>query len=43
VIDPWGVVLAVAPDRPCAVVVDCDLGQVDRVRASLPALKHRRL
>jgi predicted amidohydrolase len=43
VIDPWGVVLAVAPDRPCAVVVDCDLSQIDSVRASLPALKHRRL
>jgi predicted amidohydrolase len=43
VIDPWGVVLAVAPDRPCAVVVDCDLDQLERVRASLPVLKHRRL
>ncbi len=43
VIDPWGVVLAVAPDRPCAVVVDCDLEQLERVRASLPVLKHRRL
>ena len=43
VIDAWGVVLAVAPDRPCAVVVDCDLEHLERVRASLPALKHRRL
>jgi len=43
VIDPWGVVLAVAPDRPCAVVVDCDLGQLERVRASLPVLRHRRV
>ncbi|HEY8120643.1 MAG TPA: carbon-nitrogen hydrolase family protein [Myxococcota bacterium] len=43
VIDPWGVVLAVAPDRPCAVVVECDLDQLERVRASLPALQHRRL
>ena len=43
VIDPWGVVLAVAPDRPCAVVVDCDLEQQDRIRGSLPALRHRRL
>jgi len=42
-IDPWGVVLAVAPDRPCAVVVDCDLTQQDRIRASLPALRHRKL
>jgi hypothetical protein len=36
-------VLAVAPDRPCAVVVECDLDQLERVRASLPALQHRRL
>ncbi len=43
VIDPWGVVLAVAPDRPCAVVVECDLAQLESVRASLPALRHRRL
>jgi predicted amidohydrolase len=43
VIDPWGVVLAVAPDRPCAVVADCDLAQLERIRASLPALEHRRL
>jgi predicted amidohydrolase len=43
IIDPWGVVLAVAPDRPCAVVAECDLGQLESVRASLPALKHRRL
>jgi predicted amidohydrolase len=43
IIDPWGVVLAVAPDRPCAIVADCDLRQLESVRASLPALKHRRL
>ena len=41
--DPWGVLLAVAPDRPGVVLADCDLAQQDRVRASLPALRHRRL
>jgi predicted amidohydrolase len=41
--DPWGVLLGVAPDRPGVVVADCDLAQQDRVRASLPALRHRRL
>jgi predicted amidohydrolase len=41
--DPWGVLLGVAPDRPGVVVADCDLAQQDRVRASLPALQHRRL
>jgi deaminated glutathione amidase len=43
IVDPWGVVLACAPDRPCAVVADCDPDQQDRVRGSLPALAHRRL
>jgi predicted amidohydrolase len=43
VVDPWGVVLATAPDRPGVVVVDCDLDQQDQVRASLPVLRHRRL
>ena len=43
VVDPWGVVLATAPDRSCALVVDCDLAHQDRIRAALPALSHRRL
>jgi predicted amidohydrolase len=43
IVDPWGLVLARAPDRPCAVIADCDLEAQDRVRASLPALAHRRL
>jgi predicted amidohydrolase len=43
IVDPWGLVLARAPDRPCAVVADCDLDAQDRVRASLPVLAHRRL
>jgi predicted amidohydrolase len=43
IIDPWGLVLAVAPDRPCAILADCDLAQQDRIRAALPALKHRRM
>jgi predicted amidohydrolase len=43
IVDPWGLVLAHAPDRPCAVVAECDLADQDRVRARLPALRHRRL
>ena len=43
VIDPWGLVLAQAPDRPCVTLVDCDLAQLDQVRGALPALRHRRL
>jgi len=43
VVDPWGLVIGRAPDRPCAFVVDCDLEAQDRTRSALPALGHRRL
>jgi predicted amidohydrolase len=43
IVDPWGVLLGVAPDRPAVVLADCDLEQQDRIRAALPALRHRRL
>jgi predicted amidohydrolase len=42
-IDPWGLILAQGGDRPCVVIADCDLAALARVRASLPALSHRRL
>ena len=42
IIDPWGVVLGQAADGEGAVVSHVDLGAVDRVRASIPALTHRR-
>ena len=42
-VDPWGLVIGRAPDRPCAFVVDCDLEAQDRIRGALPALRHRRL
>jgi predicted amidohydrolase len=43
IVDPWGLVVALAPDRPGVVVADCDLAHQDRIRAGLPALAHRRL
>lgn len=43
VVDPWGQVLADAPDEVCVRVVECDLEAQDRVRASLPVGAHRRL
>jgi predicted amidohydrolase len=43
VVDPWGVLLGIAPDRPAVVLADCDLAQQERIRASLPVLQHRRL
>jgi predicted amidohydrolase len=43
IVDPWGLVLARAPDRPGVVIADCDLADLERVRASVPCLAHRRL
>jgi nitrilase len=42
IVDPWGVVLARAGYREGVVVADLDLGQQERLRESLPALRHRR-
>ncbi len=36
VADPWGTVIAQAPDGPGIVVVDLDLDRVERVRRQLP-------
>ena len=42
IVDPWGIVLAHAPDRECHVVADLDLEAQARIRRELPALAHRR-
>jgi len=42
IVDPWGVVLATAPDGEGFVAADLDLAAQERVRASLPALANRR-
>lgn len=42
IVDPWGTVLATAPDEECFVVADLDLSAQERVRESLPALANRR-
>ena len=41
-VDPWGTVLARAGATEGVTVVDLELGEVDRVRTSLPVLAHRR-
>ena len=43
IVDPWGVVLAQLGDRPGVAVADCSPDDLERVRAGLPALAHRRL
>jgi deaminated glutathione amidase len=42
IVDPWGEVLAVAPDEECFVAAELDLADQDRVRESLPSLANRR-
>lgn len=43
IVDPWGTVVAEASDRVGIVTADVDRELLERVRASLPALAHRRL
>ncbi|HSO97839.1 MAG TPA: carbon-nitrogen hydrolase family protein [Solirubrobacteraceae bacterium] len=42
IIDPWGVVLACAPDREAVAVADLDREALRTVRRRLPSLAHRR-
>jgi predicted amidohydrolase len=42
ILDPWGVVLAQAPDEQCFITADLDLELQDRVRTMLPSLANRR-
>jgi deaminated glutathione amidase len=42
ILDPWGVVLAQAPDEQCFIAADLDLELQDRVRSTLPSLANRR-
>lgn len=43
VVDPWGTVIACAPDRETTLCVEIDFDDLERVRRELPALSHRRL
>jgi deaminated glutathione amidase len=42
ILDPWGVVLAQAPDEECFIAAELDLELQDRVRTTLPSLANRR-
>jgi predicted amidohydrolase len=42
IIDPWGLVLAVAPDKETHVIADLDMELLAEVRERLPALRHAR-
>ncbi len=43
IVDPWGTVVAQAPDIVGVTLADLDLGRVQRIRAELPSLANRRL
>ena len=43
IVDPWGRVLAEAGDTPTVIDAECDLAELQRIRASIPALRHRKL
>lgn len=43
IVDPWGTVLATAPDAEGYALADLDLARQEAIRASLPALAHRRV
>ena len=42
IVDPWGTVLARAPERECVVVAEVDYVAQDKIRTELPSLKNRR-
>ena len=42
IVDPWGLVLATAPDREAAIVAELDFDNLAEIRRRIPALAHRR-
>lgn len=42
VVDPWGTVIACAPDEPGVTLADIDLDRVHAVRQRVPSLANRR-
>lgn len=42
IVDPWGVVLATAPDTEAVILAELDFQLQDDIRRRLPALAHRR-
>jgi predicted amidohydrolase len=43
VVDPWGTVVAQAPDEVTVAVADLDLERLQKIRTELPSLANRRL
>ena len=43
IIDPWGLILAQAPDGEGVILARLDYERLQRLRRELPCLRHRRL
>ena len=43
IIDPWGTVIARAPNKECFITAEIDRHSLEKVRRELPCLAHRRL
>jgi len=41
IVDPWGTVLAQAPDMECVITADLDFARLEDIRAALPSLASR--
>jgi predicted amidohydrolase len=42
IVDPWGVVLAQAPDEDCVIAAELDRARLQEIRRTLPSLANRR-
>jgi predicted amidohydrolase len=42
IVDPWGIVVAQAPDRDCVITAEVDPDVQAAIRAKLPSGDHRR-
>jgi predicted amidohydrolase len=43
IVDPWGTVIATAPDEPGPIVAEIDTDRVAKIRRELPSLANRKL
>jgi deaminated glutathione amidase len=43
IVDPWGTILAQAPDRDGLILAELDHARLARLRREMPCLEHRRL
>jgi len=42
IVDPWGLILAQAPDGPGIAIAELDFATLERIRRELPSLRNRR-